>query len=136
MSSPHFRPGNKDRSPADMGAEVMKRYRLNARLWLNRGEETFLSVGRIILLERIKEYGSITRAARSMGMSYRHAWELVDSMNRLAPKPLVLTETGGRGGGGTVLTPYAEELVARFRKIQQELKDFLDSRGKKWESLS
>jgi molybdate transport system regulatory protein len=136
LSSPHFRPKEKEKSPADVGTNVMKKYRLNARLWINKGEETFLAVGRVTLLERIKEYGSITQAARSMGMSYRHAWELVDSMNRLAPKPLVVTETGGKGGGGTALTPAGEKLVARFWKMFQELKEFMKEKQKKWESLS
>ena len=67
----------------------------HGRVWIDGSEGTFLGYGRIVLLERIRQYGSITQAAKSMEMSYRHAWELVDSMNRQARKPLVETASGG-----------------------------------------
>ena len=86
-------------------------------MWIARGEETFLGYGRIVLLERIKEYGSITRAAKSMGMSYRHAWELVESMNRQASALLVETATGGKGGGGAFITPMGEKAITVFWDI-------------------
>jgi molybdate transport system regulatory protein len=54
----------------------------------------------VVLLERIDEHGSISAAARSMGMGYRHAWELVDEVNRVSPRALVEKDAGGRGGGG------------------------------------
>jgi len=66
---------------------------INGRIWISKKEETFLGYGRVVLLERIKDYGSITKAAKSMGMSYRNAWELVASMNKLSEKPLIV------GGG-------------------------------------
>lgn len=53
-------------------------------------------------------------AAKSMGMSYRHAWALVEDMNRLAPAPLVARLTGGKGGGGTALTPAGEAAIEHF----------------------
>lgn len=68
----------------------------------------------MVLLERIKDCGSITKAAKSMGMSYRNAWELVASMNRLSDKPLVDRFTGGKGGGGTVLTKDGEKTITLF----------------------
>ena len=74
-------------------------YRLHGRVWIDGPEGTFLGYGRVILLERIREHGSISAAARSMNMSYRHAWDLVESMNRQAPAPLVVSRAGGRGGG-------------------------------------
>ncbi|MGR3309991.1 MAG: winged helix-turn-helix domain-containing protein [Candidatus Brocadiales bacterium] len=86
-------------------------------MWIAKKGETFLGYGRIVLLERIKEYGSITRAAKSMDMSYRHAWELVESMNRQAGTPLVETVTGGKGGGGAFLTPMGEKAITIFWNI-------------------
>ncbi|MCP4995252.1 MAG: LysR family transcriptional regulator, partial [Gammaproteobacteria bacterium] len=73
-----------------------KRCRLGGRIWIEGPEGTFLGYGRVVLLERIREHGSISAAARSMEMSYRHAWELVDSMNRQSRSPVVVKSTGGR----------------------------------------
>lgn len=99
-------------------------------MWIAKGEETFLGYGRIVLLERIKEYGSITRAAKSMGMSYRHAWELVESMNRQAGAPLVETATGGKGGGGAFITPVGEKAITTFWEIYKEFNRYLASLSK------
>jgi molybdate transport system regulatory protein len=95
------------------------------RIWIDGAEGTFLGYGRIVLLERIREYGSITRAAKSMEMSYRHAWKLVDSMNRQAPRPLVEKATGGRGGGGTRLTEEGEQAISLFWKYYTDFQKFL-----------
>jgi molybdate transport system regulatory protein len=79
----------------------------------------------VVLLERIQEYGSISAAARSMGMGYRHAWELVEQMNRLSPKKLVAKKTGGEGGGGAVLTPHGETAITRFWELVNEFREWL-----------
>src|SRR4030066_2014476 len=73
---------------------------IKGRLWLEKNGETFLSWGRIVLLESIRETGSIAAAARSMEMAYSHAWSLVANMNRLAGEELVARTFGGRNGGG------------------------------------
>ena len=95
------------------------------RVWINGPEGTFLGYGRIVLLERIREYGSITQAAKSMAMSYRHAWDLVDSMNRQAQYPLVDLATGGKGGGGARLTEHGEKAIRVFWKFYEDFQDFL-----------
>ncbi len=77
------------------------------------------------MLERIRAHGSISAAARSMEMSYRHAWDLVDSMNRQAPVPLVEKTTGGKGGGGARLTAAGEEALVRFRRLEEEFRAYL-----------
>lgn len=100
------------------------------RIWIDGAEGTFLGYGRIVLLERIRQYGSITRAAKSMEMSYRHAWELVDSMNRQALKPLVSTSAGGRGGGGALLTKDGEQAVSLFWKLYADCQAFLEKEEK------
>jgi molybdate transport system regulatory protein len=69
---------------------------LKGHIWLEGSEGTFLGYGRIALLERIIEYGSITKAAKALEMSYRRAWVLIDSMNRQVPKPYVITSPGGK----------------------------------------
>ena len=66
----------------------------HGRVWIDGPEGTFIGHGRVVLLGRIMEHGSITRAAKSMKMAYRRAWDLVDSMNRQAKEPFVELATG------------------------------------------
>jgi molybdate transport system regulatory protein len=98
------------------------------RLWLEGEEGTFLGYGRVVLLERIREHGSLAQAARSMEMSYKHAWDLLDSMNRQAGCKLVETSRGGKSGGGARLTVTGERAIAvfwqyhaRFQAVLQEM---------------
>ncbi len=104
-------------------------YRLRGRLWIEGPEGTFLGYGRVVLLERIREHGSISAAARSMKMSYRHAWKLVDSMNRQSRQPVVEKSTGGRGGGGAVVTEAGERAIDSFWSVYREFRDFLSDRS-------
>ncbi len=99
-------------------------YRLHGRVWIDGPEGTFLGFGRVVLLERIGEHGSISAAARSMNMSYRHAWDLVDSMNRQAKSPLIVSTTGGKGGGGARLTAEGKKAIAVFRAAWEDFKAF------------
>lgn len=123
-SRPGFKSAEKDRTPADSS---VKRggYELKGRIWVEGKDGTFLGYGRVVLLERIKEYGSISEAAKSIGMSYRHAWELIDSINRQSKEPLVETATGGKGGGGARLTDAGERAVVMFRNLHARLRNFL-----------
>ncbi len=89
-----------------------------------------MGFGRVVLLERIREHGSISKAARSMKMSYKHAWDLIDSMNRQAAKPLVTTSKGGKGGGGTNLTEVGEKAIHDFRNLYERLSAFLEQETK------
>lgn len=120
-----FKSAEKDRAPADSSAK-RGGYELKGRIWVEGKDGTFLGYGRVILLERIKEYGSISEAAKSIGMSYRHAWELIDSINRQSKEPLVETATGGKGGGGARLTDAGERAVAMFRNLHARLRSFLE----------
>jgi len=101
------------------------KYTIKGRLWIEGAEGTFLGYGRVVLLERIRLYGSITEAAKSMNMSYRHAWDLVDSMNRQSRKPLVETTTGGRKGGGSMLTEAGERAIESFWSLLKRFDEFL-----------
>lgn len=100
-------------------------YQIRGRIWIEGENGTFLGYGRVVLLQRIKQYGSISKAARSMEMSYRHAWELVDSMNRQAKRPLIETTTGGKGGGGARLTDSGEKAIETFWNLYERFKSFL-----------
>jgi molybdate transport system regulatory protein len=105
-------------------------FNLRGRVWVDGPLGTFVGYGRVVLMERIRQHGSITRAAKSMGMSYRRAWVLIDSMNRQARRPFVQTATGGRGGGGTRLTEDGERAVESFWRFYEEFQEFLRLRQK------
>lgn len=105
--------------------------RLRGRIWIEGPEGTFLGYGRVVLLERVREHRSISAAARSMSMSYRHAWDLVDSMNRQSPAPLVEKSTGGRGGGGARLTAEGARAIKTFWAAYEDFQTFLEKRGAK-----
>jgi len=98
---------------------------LRGRVWIDGTDGTFLGYGRVVLLERIREYGSITRAAKSMEMSYRRAWDLVDSMNRQAKRPFVALATGGKGGGGARVTEDGERAIQLFWNSRRIFEAFL-----------
>ena len=98
---------------------------ISATLSMHRAEEAFLGGDRIHLLEAIDRLGSITRAAREVGISYKTAWNTIDAMNNTAERPLVRRMTGGLGGGGTVLTDEGKETIRLYRVLQVEHQRFL-----------
>ena len=90
--------------------------RLKLTLVLNSGAR--IGPGKAALLESVRDTGSISAAARAMGMDYKRAWLLVDSLNRAFEVPVVERMAGGPRGGGAVLTAFGEELLARYRRLQ------------------
>jgi len=93
--------------------EVSAEPHLKVRLQVGAG---VIGPGKIELLERLEAEGSITRAAKGMGLSYRRAWYLIDTMNAALGQPVTETKVGGEGGGGATLTPFGRELVTRYRQ--------------------
>ena len=89
------------------------------RLRIGTDKELALGPGKVALLEAIRDTGSISAAGRKLRMSYRRAWLLVDALNRAFVKPVIETTTGGREGGGTSLTVTGQEIVRRYRKIEE-----------------
>ena len=98
---------------------------IDGRFWLLKGKEDFLGHGRIELLQKIKEYGSISKAARAMKMSYRAAWDVIEAISSLADAPVVNRISGGVGGGGTELTELGDQIIALYTTIDQEHKRFI-----------
>jgi molybdate transport system regulatory protein len=80
--------------------------------------ESRIGPGKIRLLEAIHSNGSISAGGRSIGMSYKRAWDLVDEINRICARQAVDCQKGGSSGGGARLTPFGLTLVARYRMIE------------------
>ena len=99
--------------------------KLEGQLWFAHEGQNLAGQGRIELLQQIADTGSISKAAKAAGMSYKTAWDAVDAMNKATGSPLVERSVGGKGGGGTRLTAKGEELVAAFLRYQQEHEQFL-----------
>ena len=92
--------------------------RMSIRIDLDRDGR--FGPGKVMLLERIAECGSISAAGRAMAMSYRRAWRLVADLNGSFAEPLVSAQMGGRQGGGATLTAFGAWLVAEYRAIERE----------------
>ncbi len=103
------------RRPRATGTQPQARFRLR----IHEGERIAVGPGKVALLEAVEATGSITAAAQSLDMSYRRAWLLLDELNRSLREPAVETAKGGASGGGTALTPVGQDLVRRYRRIEQ-----------------
>ncbi len=103
-----------------MQAEILLTLKLQQRL--------FADPRRIELLRQVRHTGSISQGAKLAGISYKSAWDAINEMNQLADESLVDRSTGGKGGGGAVLTPYGERLIQLYEllaQIQQKAFDVL-----------
>jgi molybdate transport system regulatory protein len=87
-------------------------------LRLDFGPGRAIGHGKVRLLEAVRDHGSISAAGRSMGMSYRRAWLLIDELNGLFEAPLVETKHGGSAGGGAELTQFGHHVVGQYRTIE------------------
>lgn len=94
---------------------------VSVRFRVDLGEACAVGPGKVALLEGIRRTGSLSQAARELGMSYRRAWLLLESVNTAFSTPLATLTTGGRGGGGAVLTPFGEQLVSVYRAFEADL---------------
>jgi molybdate transport system regulatory protein len=100
---------------------------IDGTIWFQKSQNRFLGGDRIALLEKIDELGSINSAAKAAGISYKTAWHFVNMMNNLSEKPLVDRMTGGKGGGGTVLTREGRQMIEKYRIVQEEHRKFLEN---------
>ena len=98
-----------------------KNKELRFRLWIDINGERFFGPGRAELLHLIQQTGSISKAARKMGMSYKKAWEMVDEMNEMASTPYVVAQKGGAKGGGTELTKAGKQMVRKYNQLLRRI---------------
>ena len=94
-----------------------------------------LGEGRVLLLKAIEETGSLSKAAKSLNLSYKKAWGLIDSVNKSAKKPVTINSIGGKGGGGVELTDYGKSLILAFDDINKNCWQFLDKQLEKIKNL-
>ena len=87
------------------------------------GKDLAMGPGKARLVSLIDDTGSISAAARTMNMSYRRAWQLVDALNRSFSEPVVVTAVGGRRGGGAAVTDFGRRLVASYHDMEQKASD-------------
>ena len=123
IDAPKFRVGK----PMRFSRHPESGYAVKGRVWWEKDGELYLGGGRVILLERIDELGSVAAAARSMNLGYRNAWLWIEAANRLAPfTPLVEKTKGGVGGGHAVLTEEGRKAVKQYRELQAKFREFLN----------
>ncbi len=114
MLSRMAKPANDTKNLAKARPEVRFRMRIQ------QAGTIALGPGKVSLLEAVREHGSISAAARSLNMSYRRAWLLMDELNRSLKSPATVSEHGGQSGGGSVLTPVGEEIIRLYRDIEEQ----------------
>ena len=99
---------------------------VKSKVWLEKDGKLFMGWGRVMLLERIDQLGSISAAAKSMKLAYRNAWLWVEAMNKLAPAPLVEKYTGGTHGGYARLTGEGRRIVAEYKEKRIKVREILE----------
>lgn len=107
----------------------------NGRIWIDTESGPFMGYGRLEILEKIKELGSIRKAAIDMKMSYRQAWQLIDQMNHKCGVPVVISQRGGKGGGQAVITEAGQQAIDQFKDFNASFQEFLTSYSEKLNSL-
>ncbi len=98
---------------------------VRSKVWLEKDGKLFMGFGRMTLLERIDQLGSISAAARSMRLAYRNAWLWVEAMNRLASSPLVEKATGGARGGYARLTEEGRRIIREYKEKRASVRDII-----------
>ncbi|MBT1698746.1 winged helix-turn-helix domain-containing protein [Fulvivirgaceae bacterium PWU4] len=104
----------------------MRKKEIRFRCWIDIDGTKFFGPGPAELLELISEEGSIAKAAKKMGMSYKKAWDIIDELNTRGKKPFVVSHKGGESGGGAELTETGKKVVARYRALTSKLKAIIE----------
>lgn len=110
-------------------------YKIKSRIWIEHNDSVLLGEGRVKLLKKIDNTGSLSKAAVALNLSYKKAWHLVDSINRSAAQPVTVKSTGGKDGGGTIVTAYGKSIIAAFDLIKKNCWEFLDHQLQQVEEL-
>jgi molybdate transport system regulatory protein len=108
-----------------------QKMQVKSKVWIEAGGEVVAGDGKINLLGGIEETGSIQKAAGEIGMSYRHAWGFLQKMEKRGGIKLVVTQIGGREGGGAKLTPQGKDFLRRYSAFREGLDEYIENKFKK-----
>lgn len=117
------------------GTETGQPWRVGVKAWVEGRGETLLGRGRGQLLRAVDEHGSISAAAREIGLSYATAWHRLDAMSRAAGRPLVEARAGGRRGGGTTLTRAGRTVLEAWTLLRRRQGQFREETGREIDAL-
>jgi molybdate transport system regulatory protein len=98
------------------------------RFRIDFAEHSSVGPGKISLLEAIRETGSLSQGARNLGMSYRRAWLLVESLRRSFREPVTVASTGGKDGGGMLVTEFGDSLIKGYRQLERDFATLAERR--------
>jgi molybdate transport system regulatory protein len=98
---------------------MIEKPRIDIRLRMDFGPTASVGPGKVALLEHIDRVGSLSQAARELGLSYRRAWLLLDDLNHSFAGPVASASVGGVGGGGVQLTAFGKDLIKAYREVEQ-----------------
>ena len=101
-------------------------FEINGSLWMEKNGTRFFGPGPVELMEHIEATGSINQAAKQMNMSYKKAWEIVNNLNTMTARPLVITATGGEKGGGSSISEEAKQLISYHKLLRKRFHKFLE----------
>ena len=110
-------------------------YKIKSRIWIELDDKEFLGEGKVRLLKAIEKTGSLSKAAKSINISYKRAWQLLDAVNKSSNRAVTINSVGGKGGGGTELTPFGKSLIEVFDDMNKQCWKFLDVQIKKIKAL-
>lgn len=103
---------------------------IKSRIWIEKDGKQFIGYGKIELLKKVDTEHSITAAAKALNMSYKKAWNLLNDMEQLAEKPLLVKSIGGKSGGSSKLTTYGKQLIEAFEQLNDKCETFLNNEFK------
>jgi len=101
--------------------------KVNGSLWIECAGKKYFGPGPMELLERVEETGSINKAAKGMGMSYKKSWDIINRLNKNAVRPLVETKAGGKKGGGSHISKEAKQLITEYKNLRKKFLTFLEN---------
>lgn len=110
-------------------------YKIKSRIWIELDNKEFLGEGKVRLLKAIEKTGSLSKAAKSIDISYKRAWQLLNAVNKSSNRQVTINSIGGNGGGGTKLTPYGKSLIEVFDDMNNQCWKFLDVQIEKIKAL-
>ncbi len=106
-------------------------FSIDIRIWIQSEKKPFAGKGKIELLEKIQEYGTLTKAASEMEIPYRQAWGKIHEMNKAYELPVAIFKKGGKDHGTTEVTEFGKKVISAFRNLESELEEFLLKQSEK-----